>query len=284
MEHELVIRRIPFQPGVLMARSNGYFGSAKAQADATGDIDRLVSVDFIIVRPPTCRRTLQGHAAPAPDLRFGPPTSWPARVTALRRSMTPFTRPSYTKDAHLGNKRAFLGICGNTHAVLLSMKKMALTAAALTAGALTFVTAPLGHADPEDVTHKIEIKTCQIGNAGTDDDVQINFYNAEGKQSGWRVLDKSGYDDFENNATDTYEYKVSADFGPLTQVEVKTYGLDNWCFNYVWVDSRAMTLPSVETLGPANYWITRYSEGEECSQTACHWNFKQYTGVRSFTW
>ncbi|WP_405759112.1 PLAT/LH2 domain-containing protein [Streptomyces sp. NBC_00073] len=112
---------------------------------------------------------------------------------------------------------------------------------------------------PGDVTYKIEIKTCDLPRGGTGNDVEGILCNGS-KDSGWHVFDRSGYNDFEQNDTDTYEITVPADFGHPTQFEMKKYGFDDWCFTHVYFKGDGqwanLDLPRLSDPQP-DYWITR---------------------------
>ncbi len=62
------------------------------------------------------------------------------------------------------------------------------------------------------------VYTGSVDNAGTDADVYMTMYGKNGN-SGTKLLDKRGKDDFEKGSQDSYKLK-SVDLGPLQKVKV----------------------------------------------------------------
>ncbi|MFD4922308.1 PLAT/LH2 domain-containing protein [Streptomyces goshikiensis] len=88
-------------------------------------------------------------------------------------------------------------------------------------------------AQAASVDYKVTIATAKVAGSGTDGDVQAEFTNAAGKKSGWYVLDKPHYNDFENGDRDTYALALPESFGTPVSFQLWQGGGGEWAIESV---------------------------------------------------
>lgn len=96
-------------------------------------------------------------------------------------------------------------------------------------------------------TLKIHTKNCC--GCGTDSTVKALVTGAGGESTGWWVLDKSGYDDFEQGDVDDYQVSASSSFIP-TRICLQG---DGWCLDRKGVEVYNAELSQVSGLIGAGY-------------------------------
>ena len=108
--------------------------------------------------------------------------------------------------------------------------------------------------------YTVQITTGDVDRAGTDADVYINLYGADGSQTGDKYLDNPNVDDFERNTTGTFQFSA-CDVGTVTRIRLSH---DNSGANAEWYVSNVVVR---KTGGgpwnfPVNAWIPTRPDGQ----------------------
>ncbi|MFS8098723.1 hypothetical protein LFM09_16450 [Lentzea alba] len=114
------------------------------------------------------------------------------------------------------------------------MKVTARAIVGLTAAALA-ATMGMGSAQAAPGNYHIEVRTCNVEDAGTDSTVEARF-NGTLASTGWVNLDNPG-DDRERGRTDVYD-KTFTDLGTVTSIDIYFANNDDsphWCLEEVTV-------------------------------------------------
>ena len=128
------------------------------------------------------------------------------------------------------------------------MKLAARAVVGLAAAGIAATTFGMGAAQAAPAQYRIEVRTCNVENAGTDSGVQARLNGGA-----WIRLDNSG-DDRERGNTDVYD-KTLTDVGPINAVDLT---FDNkgdsshWCLEEVVVRG-----PHGVTIHPFHNWLAR---------------------------
>lgn len=133
------------------------------------------------------------------------------------------------------------------------MRRIAMVVAALVAAALaTLVGAGTAQAAP--ALYTIDVKTCDLPNAGTDSDLQAKLVGTAGETT-WVVLDNDG-DDRERNKVDRYQFTLP-DVGQVTAIKLafNDAGDNDWCLSDILVFG-----PHGRTDHPYYNWLTKKVE------------------------
>ncbi|GGU34344.1 PLAT/LH2 domain-containing protein [Lentzea flava] len=127
------------------------------------------------------------------------------------------------------------------------MRNSARAIVGISAAALA-ATMGMATAQAAPAQYNIEVRTCNVEDAGTDARVEVRLNG-----SGWINLDNPG-DDRERGRTDTYNFTLT-DLGPITSVAI---AFDNkgdsphWCLEEVIVRG-----PDGVTIHPLHNWLRR---------------------------
>ncbi|MFD7261643.1 PLAT/LH2 domain-containing protein [Streptomyces sp. NPDC059874] len=81
--------------------------------------------------------------------------------------------------------------------------------------------APTGPAD-----YRVTLRTADVAQGGTDNDVQGRLTDEAGRTSAWTVLDTRDHNDFEAGVSDTYVIAVPAGFGRPASFQLWKGGKD----------------------------------------------------------
>lgn len=127
------------------------------------------------------------------------------------------------------------------------MRNSARAIVGIAAGALA-ATMGMTTAQAAPAQYNIEVRTCNVEDAGTDARVEIRLNG-----SGWINLDNPG-DDRERGKTDRYNFTLS-DLGPITSADIafdRRGDSPNWCLEEVVVRG-----PGGVTIHPYHNWLRR---------------------------
>ncbi|MYS16684.1 PLAT/LH2 domain-containing protein [Streptomyces sp. SID4982] len=144
-------------------------------------------------------------------------------------------------------------------ASLLAMAALSLTAAAPTHAAAAQATG--------QITYNVQIRVCDFGGSGTDDNVWGRLRDTSGAVSSWVLFDKSGYNDFEAGDNDTYQVPTPAGFGDLAEIDIEKDGSNGLCLNRIEVKAVGSTEPSGfwQHSSSTAWWL---DQEEDCSGDA----------------
>jgi hypothetical protein len=121
------------------------------------------------------------------------------------------------------------------------------------AAAALAATMGTGSAQAAAGNYHIEVRTCNVEDAGTDSRVEARL-NGTTASSGWTLLDNPG-DDRKRGRTDVYD-KTLTDLGTVTSVDI--YFANNndsphWCLEEITIRRP----DGVTTIHPFHNWLTR---------------------------
>lgn len=128
------------------------------------------------------------------------------------------------------------------------MKLAARAIVGVVAAGIAATTFGMGAAQAAPAQYRIEVRTCNVEDAGTDARVEISL-----NDSPWINLDNPG-DDRKRGRTDVYD-KTLTDLGPISKVEI---AFDNrgdsphWCLEEVVIRG-----PHGVTIHPFHNWLVR---------------------------
>ena len=111
----------------------------------------------------------------------------------------------------------------------------------------------LGSAQAAAGNYHIEVRTCDVKDAGTDSRVEARV-NGSTTSSGWILLDNPG-DDRERGRTDVYD-KTLSDLGTISSIDIYFANNDDsphWCLEEITIRRP----DGVTTIHPFHNWLTR---------------------------